>query len=35
MEENNNVSYKEAVRIGVREGIKYIKDQEYYKTKKI
>lgn len=34
MEENKNLSYKDAVRIGVREGIKYIKDQEYYRTKK-
>lgn len=28
------ISYDEAVKIGVREGIKYIKEQEYYKTKK-
>ncbi|MDF2804341.1 MAG: hypothetical protein K0S61_4246 [Anaerocolumna sp.] len=29
-----NISHDEAVKIGVREGIKYIKEQEYYKTKK-
>jgi hypothetical protein len=29
-----NISVDEAVKIGVREGIKYIKEQEYYKTKK-
>jgi len=29
-----NIDYEEAVKIGVREGIKYIKEQEYYKTKK-
>lgn len=34
MEEAKEISYEEAVKIGIREGIKYIKDQEYYKTKK-
>ncbi|MDT8715456.1 hypothetical protein IAI10_02135 [Clostridium sp. 19966] len=34
MEERNLISYDEAVKIGIREGIKYIKDQEFYKTKK-
>ncbi|MCD2348458.1 MULTISPECIES: hypothetical protein [Clostridium] len=29
-----NLTYEEAVKIGVREGIKYIKEQEYYKTTK-
>jgi len=29
-----NIDYNEAVKIGIREGIKYIKEQEYYKTKK-
>lgn len=28
------ISYDEAVKIGIREGIKFIKEQEYYKTKK-
>lgn len=28
------MDYEEAVKIGIREGIKYIKEQEYYKTKK-
>jgi uncharacterized membrane-anchored protein len=28
------ISYDEAVKIGARVGIKYIKEQEYYKTKK-
>ena len=28
------MDYEEAVKIGVREGIKYIKEQEYHKTKK-
>jgi tetratricopeptide (TPR) repeat protein len=32
--EERNLSYDEAIKIGVREGIKYIKEQEYYKTKK-
>lgn len=27
-----NISYEEAVKIGIREGIRYIKDQEYNKT---
>lgn len=30
----NKIDYDEAVKIGIREGIKYIKEQEYYKTKK-
>ncbi|MCH3962975.1 MAG: hypothetical protein LKE46_01755 [Clostridium sp.] len=30
----NKIDYEEAVKIGVREGIKYIKEQEYYKTKR-
>ena len=30
----NKISYEEAVKIGVREGIKYIKEQEFHKTKK-
>ena len=34
MEEQKNITYEDAVKIGIREGIKYIKDQEYYKTKK-
>lgn len=34
MEDSKVISYEEAVKIGIREGIKYIKDQEYYKTKK-
>lgn len=34
MEETKIISYEEAVKIGIREGIKYIKGQEYYKTKK-
>lgn len=29
-----NLDYEEAVKIGVREGIKYIKEQEYNKVKK-
>lgn len=29
------ISYEEAVKIGVREGIKYIKEQEYQKSTKI
>lgn len=28
------ISYEEAVKIGVREGIKYIKEQEYHRTTK-
>ncbi|EJO5347313.1 hypothetical protein NRP93_001390 [Clostridium botulinum] len=32
--EQNNITYEEAVKIGIREGIKYIKEQEYYKTTK-
>jgi hypothetical protein len=31
---NKSISYDEAIKIGVREGIKYIKEQEYYKTTK-
>lgn len=34
MEKSKAISYEEAVKIGIREGIRYIKDQEYYKTKK-
>ena len=34
MDKKNSISYEEAVKIGIREGIRYIKDQEYYKTKK-
>jgi len=30
----NKIEYEEAVRIGIREGIKYIKEQEYKKTTK-
>ncbi|MGL5440811.1 MAG: hypothetical protein ACRDA4_10615 [Filifactoraceae bacterium] len=29
-----NINYEEAVKIGIREGIKYIKEQEYSKTTK-
>jgi hypothetical protein len=29
-----SISREEAIKIGVREGIRYIKEQEYYKTKK-
>lgn len=29
-----NLTYQEAVKIGIREGIKYIKEQEYHKTTK-
>ena len=32
--DKESISYDEAVKVGVREGIKYIKEQEYYKTKK-
>lgn len=32
--EQNNITYEEAVKIGIREGIKYIKEQEYHKTTK-
>ncbi|WP_143314968.1 hypothetical protein [Clostridium sp. HBUAS56017] len=32
--EQKDITYEEAVKIGIREGIKYIKDQEYHKTKK-
>lgn len=32
--EERSLSYDEAVKIGVNAGIKYIKEQEYYKTKK-
>lgn len=32
--EEKNISYEDAVKIGIREGIKYIKDQEYRKTTK-
>lgn len=32
--EEKKLSYDEAVKIGIREGIKYIKEQEYYKTTK-
>lgn len=31
---NSKLSYEEAVKIGIREGIKYIKEQEYHKTTK-
>lgn len=34
MEEKKLISYDEAVKIGIREGIKYIKEQEYHKTTK-
>lgn len=34
MNKEKIISYEDAVKIGIREGIKYIKDQEYYKTKK-
>ncbi|MBN7576005.1 hypothetical protein C1H57_12540 [Clostridium sp. 2-1] len=34
MENKKLINYDEAVRIGVREGIKYIKEQEYHKTTK-
>lgn len=34
MEQQKNITYDEAVKVGIREGIKYIKDQEYYKTTK-
>lgn len=30
----NNITYEEAVKIGIREGIKYIKEQEYKRTQK-
>lgn len=30
----NIITYEEAVKIGIREGIKYLKEQEFYKTKK-
>lgn len=29
-----NISYEDAVKIGIREGIKFIKEEEFYKTKK-
>lgn len=32
--EEKNISYEEAVKIGIREGIKYIKEVEYRKTTK-
>lgn len=32
--EEKKLSYEEAVKIGIREGIKYIKEQEYHKTTK-
>lgn len=32
--EEKIMTYEDAVKIGIREGIKYIKDQEYHKTKK-
>lgn len=32
--EENNITYEEAIKIGIREGIRYIKDQEYNKTTK-
>jgi len=32
--EEKIISYEDAVKIGIREGIKYVKDQEYYKTTK-
>ncbi|SHI90574.1 hypothetical protein SAMN05444401_1745 [Clostridium amylolyticum] len=34
LEETKTISYEEAIKIGIREGINYIKEQEYYKTKK-
>lgn len=34
MENDKLIDYDEAVKIGIREGIKYIKDQEYHKTTK-
>lgn len=34
MENKKLVNYDEAVRIGIREGIKYVKEQEYRKTTK-
>lgn len=32
--EENNITYEEAIKIGIREGIKYLKEQEYNKTTK-
>jgi hypothetical protein len=32
--EKKNITYEDAVKIGIREGIKYIKDVEYKKTAK-
>jgi hypothetical protein len=32
--EENNITYEEAIKIGIREGIKYVKEQEYNKTTK-
>lgn len=34
MESKKLIEYDEAVKIGIREGIKYIKEQEYHKTTK-
>lgn len=34
MENKKLIEYDEAVKIGIREGIKYVKEQEYFKTKK-
>lgn len=34
MEQKNNITYEDAVKIGIREGIKYVKEQEYHKTTK-
>ncbi|QAA31234.1 hypothetical protein [Clostridium manihotivorum] len=32
--EEKIMNYEDAVKLGIREGIRYIKDQEYHKTKK-
>jgi len=32
--EEKNITYEEAIKIGIREGIKYVKEQEYNKTTK-
>ncbi|NOW84293.1 tetratricopeptide (TPR) repeat protein [Clostridium beijerinckii] len=34
MENKKLIEYDEAVKIGIREGIKYVKEQEYHKTTK-
>ena len=31
---SESITHEEAVKIGIREGIKYLKDQEFHKTKK-